>query len=129
MSNQIITVTQHGEFTKTQKFLERCKNIVKLGNLDKYGRMGVEALRAATPVYTGLAASSWTYRISHDGDTTTLEWHNTDVENGFNVIIGVQYGHATKSGSWVQGVDFINPALAPVFEQIRQDVWKEVTKH
>lgn len=129
MGNQTITVTQHGEFSKAQKFMERCLNVVKLGHLDSYGRRGVEALRAATPKDTGLAASSWSYQINRSDGVVTLEWHNDDIENGFSVVIGCQYGHATKSGSWVEGVDFINPALAPVFEQIRKDVWREVTRH
>jgi hypothetical protein len=129
MGNQAITVEVHGGFEKTNKFLERCLNVVKLGNLDKYGRRGVEALRAATPRDTGLAASSWSYEIHRTKDTVTLEWHNDDIENGFPVVIGIQYGHATKSGSWVEGVDFINPALRPLFEEIKEDVLKEVKKH
>ena len=129
MGDKTITVVQHGEFSKTQKFFERCLNVVKLGNLDKYGREGVEALRAATPVETGLAASSWSYKINRSDGVITLEWHNDDIENGYSVIIGCQYGHATKSGSWVEGVDFINPALAPIFDRIRKDVWREVTRH
>ena len=124
-----ITLVQHGGFEKTNRFLERCLNVVKLGYLDKYGRRGVEALRAATPKDTGLAASSWSYTINRTKDTVTLEWHNDDIEHGFNVIIGVQYGHATKSGSWVEGIDFINPALEPIFREIKDEIWREVTRH
>lgn len=127
--NEVITVDVKGGFEKTNSFLERCLNVVKLGSLDKYGRRGVEALRAATPRDTGLAASSWTYEINRTDDTVTLEWHNTDIENGYNVIIGLQYGHATKSGSWVEGIDFINPALKPIFDEIRRDIQREVTRH
>lgn len=126
----LISVEQHGEFKKAHSFLEKCLEKINFGYLDKYGRKGVEALRAATPIDTGLAASSWSYVINRqDKDVVTLEWHNDDIENGFPVIIGIQYGHATKSGSWVEGVDFINPALAPIFDEIRRDVLKEVTKH
>lgn len=129
MGNQTITVDVHGGFEKTNRLLERCLNVIKLGNLDKYGRRGVEALKAFTPQDTGLAASSWTYKISRTNDTVTLEWHNTDIENGYNVIMGIQYGHATKSGSWVEGLDFINPALKPIFDEIKREIREEVSRH
>ena len=129
MSNPIITVEQHGGFEKANKFLERCMNKIKLGNLDKYGRRGVAALEAYTPKDTGLAASCWSYEIHRTDDTVTLEWHNNDIENGFNVVVGLQYGHATRSGSWVEGTDFINPALKPLFDDIRQNMLREVTGH
>lgn len=125
-----ITITCKGGFEKTNKFLERCLNVVKLGNLDRYGRRGVEALRAATPKDTGLAASQWSYQIHRTKDTVTLEWHNSDIEGGYhNVVLGVQLGHATRSGGWVEGIDFINPALRPIFDEIRNDLWREVTRH
>ena len=130
MSNQTITLTQTDGFSKANKFLERLLNKVKLGDLDRYGRRGVEALAAATPKDTGLAASSWSYTINRsEKDVVTIEWHNDDVEHGFNVVLGVQYGHATKSGSWIDGVDFINPAIRPIFEEIKEDLWREVTRH
>lgn len=130
MASNLITIEQHGEFKKAHSFLERCLEKVNFGYLDKYGKKGVEALSAATPKDTGLAASSWSYVINHqEKGVVTLEWHNDDIENGFPVIIGIQYGHATKSGSWVEGVDFINPALRPIFDEINRDVLKEVTKH
>ena len=128
MSN-LITVTQHGGFKKANSFLERCLEIGKLGALDRYGRKGVEALSAATPKDTGLASSSWSYKIQRDEGEVRIEWHNDDIENGFPVVIGIQYGHATKNGSWVEGVDFINPALRPLFDEIKEDVLKEVRKH
>lgn len=128
MSNGPITLTASGDFSKTNRFFQRCLEKVKLSNLDAYGRKGVEALRANTPIDSGLASSSWTYEINRSGDITTLEWHNTDIENGYNVIIGIQYGHATKSGGWIEGIDFINPAIRPIFEEIKNDLLKEVTK-
>lgn len=128
MGNQTITVEVHDSLNKTSSFLERCLNVVKLGNLDKYGRRGVDALRAATPKDTGLAASCWSYEINRTKEGVTLEWHNSDIEHGYNVIIGIQYGHATKSGSWVEGMDFINPALRPIFEEIKDELWREVTR-
>ena len=130
MGDQTITITQKGGFDKANKFLEKCLNVIKLGNLDKYGRMGVDALKTYTPKDTGLASASWSYVINRsEKDVVTIEWHNDDIENGYNVIMGIQYGHATKNGSWVEGVDFINPALRPIFEQIKNDIWREVTRH
>lgn len=129
MAGQIITIEQHGEFSKAHSFMEKCLEKVKFGYLDKYGRQGVEALSAATPKETGLASTSWSYQINRTGDIVTLEWHNSDIENGYNVVIGCQYGHATKNGGWVEGVDFINPALRPIFESIKNDVLREVTSN
>lgn len=126
MAGHVITIEQHGEFRKAHSFMERCLEKVKLGFLDKYGRMGVQALAAATPKDTGLASTSWSYVINRNGDVVTLEWHNSDIERGYNVVIGCQYGHATKDGGWVEGVDFINPALRPVFESIKNEIAREV---
>lgn len=128
MGNQTITVEVHDSLNKTNRFLERCLNVIKLGNLDKYGKRGVEALKAATPRDTGLAASCWYYEINRTKDGVTLEWHNNDIEHGYHVIMGIQYGHATKSGGWVEGLDFINPALRPIFEEIKDELWREVTR-
>ncbi len=128
MANNLITVTQHGDFKKTTSFLQKCLQIFNSSYFDKYGKKGVEALMAATPKDTGLASSSWRYEISRTDDGLTIEWHNDDIEGGYNVVVLVQYGHATKSGSWVDGVDFINPALRPIFENIANDVLKEVSK-
>ena len=129
MGDNTITITESGGFKEANKFLERCLNKIKLGNLDYYGRRGVEALSAYTPKDTGLAASCWSYEIHRTKDTVTLEWHNDDIEHGFNVVIGLQYGHATRSGSWVEGTDFINPALKPIFDDIRNNLLREVTGH
>ena len=129
MANNMVTFEEHGDFKKLNNFFEKCLEIVHFGFLDKYGRRGVEALSAATPKDTGLAASSWSYEIVREGkNTVSLQWHNDDIENGYNVAILVQYGHATKNGSWVEGIDFINPALTPIFEEIKDEVWKEVNK-
>lgn len=129
MSNQVITVTQHGQFRKAYSFLERCLEVGKFGYLDKYGRKGVEALAQATPKDTGRASTSWRYEIHREDGVVRLEWHNDDIEGGYNVAVLVQYGHATKSGSWVEGVDYINPALRPIFDEIKNDVLKEVNNH
>ena len=96
--------------------------------LDRTGEMGVEALRQATPVDTGLAANSWNYRIVKSNKVSKIEWYNTDVEGGCNVAILIQYGHGTKSGTYVEGIDYINPALKPIFDTMADYLWKEVTK-
>lgn len=127
MSNQMVTFELKGDFKKTHGFFERCLEIFKLGYLDKYGQRGVDALSANTPKDTGLLSSSWTYEIVHKGSSARIVWHNTDIENGYNVAILIQYGHATKDGAFVEGIDFINPALQPIFEEIAEDAWREVT--
>lgn len=129
MSDKMVTFNQHGDFKKTYSFLERCLEVVNFGYLDKYGRRGVEALSAATPKDSGLAANSWNYQIQREGHTVTLSWYNSDIENGYNVAILIQYGHATKNGGWVQGRDFINPAIQPIFEEIKQEIEREVKRH
>ena len=123
-----ITFHQRGNFTKTWRFLERCKETVKRGILDKYGRAGVQALREATPKDTGLTATSWDYRIVHGKDYVSLEWTNTNIVDGIPVAVLLQYGHGTANGSYVQGIDYINPALKPIFDAIARDVWKEVNQ-
>lgn len=130
MKNNLITVTQHGKFKKLDSWFQKKLELKHWGYLDRYGRKGVEALSLATPKDTGLASQSWRYEIHREEDgIVKLEWHNDDIENGFHVVIGVQYGHATKSGSWVEGRDFINPAIRPIFDAIARDVAKEVKKH
>lgn len=96
--------------------------------LEPYARSGANALAAATPVRSGMAASSWGYEVKQDKDSVSVIWTNSDVENGFPVVIMLQYGYATGTGGYVAGRDFINPALRPIFEQIERDVWREVTR-
>lgn len=129
MKNDSIRIECKGDFKKAHSFLERCLEIAKLGQLDSYGRRGVEALSSATPIDTGLASRSWTYKIDRNKDSVSIVWHNTDIEGGYNVALLVQYGHATKDGGWVEGVDYINPALKPVFQQILKDIESEVRRH
>lgn len=97
-----------------------------MGLLDKYGKLGVQALQDATPRDTGLASSSWNYTIDRSSDGVRLSWSNSDIENGYNVAILIQYGHGTKSGTYVEGRDFINPAMQSIFDNIAKDLWKEV---
>lgn len=123
----MITVNVKGQPKRANKFLEKLLEKVQLGSLDKYGRMGVEALSASTPVYTGLAAKSWYYTIDREvKGRVSITWHNSDIEGGYSVVLLVQYGHGTKGGTYVQGVDFINPAMKPVFDKIAEDLYKEV---
>ena len=125
--NLVIHMTQQGNFNNTFRFLKAMKERSWLRNLDKYGQIGVEALKAATPKNSGLTANSWKYEIADNGKSLYINWYNTNVVKGyFNVALMLQLGHGTKQGYWVKGVDYINPALAPVFDKIGADVWEEV---
>ena len=123
---KIIQVTQHGDFASTKSFL---RSLTKSGfkkKLALYGEMGVDALRAATPVDTGKTANSWYYEINEKKDSIAIEWKNSNVQSGVLVAVILQYGHATRDGGFVYGKDYINPAMMPVFEKISQDAWKEM---
>lgn len=118
-------ITQKGDWKKTTDFL---KKVVPLDvDLSKYGRMGVEALRSATPVRTGRTAASWTYSIEKTQYGVAIQWNNTNVNKGVNIAILIQVGHGTRNGGYVQGIDYINPALQPIFEQMANDIFKEVS--
>lgn len=127
MSN-VITFKQKGDFSKTKGFLQRSLEIFGSSELDKYGRMGVEALYEATPKDTGKTAASWKYKIEHTNTGSTIYWYNTNIKNGQNIAVILQYGHATSRGHWVEGRDYINPAIQPLFDQIADEAWNEVTK-
>ena len=124
----MIKVTQKGNFEKITSYLMRIKDKEFIKQLDDYGRRGVEALRNATPVDTGLTASSWYYEITQHGDRVTLAFHNSNVNKYVNVAIILQYGHGTGTGGWVEGRDYINPAIQPIFDQLAQEAWKEATR-
>lgn len=124
-----IRFIQKGNFSSTEKFFERCKNLFRLGILDKYGRDGVNALSMATPVKTGKTAASWRYEVTNEKGNLVLSWVNDNVsKDGTPIAIYIQYGHGTRNGGWVRGNDFINPTIKPVFDKIADDLWKEVTK-
>ena len=123
----MIRFTHRGNFNHVEKFLNRVSGQEYLNVLDACGQMGVEALRAATPVDSGKTASSWTYEIEHGADTTGIHWLNTNENKGVNIAIILQYGHGTGTGGYVQGRDYINPAMKPVFDTIADEVWKVVT--
>ena len=124
----MITFRQKGDFSKLTRFLERAKEAVKLGDLDKYGREGVAALSSATPVNSGKTASSWYYEIKHQNGSVSITFCNSNVNKGVPIAIILQYGHGTRNGGWVQGRDYINPAIQPIFDKLAKDAWEEVTK-
>ena len=124
----MITFRQKGDFSKLTRYLEKVKSLVKSSDLDKYGKEGVAALASATPVDTGLTASSWSYEIKHKNRTVSISFKNSNIQNGVPIAIILQYGHGTRNGGWVQGRDYINPAIQPIFDRIVNDAWREVTK-
>ena len=124
----MISFRQKGDFSKLNNFLEKAKAAVKLSDLDRYGREGVAALESATPKDTGLTASSWYYKINRGNGTVSISFHNSNIQNGVPIAIILQYGHGTGTGGWVQGRDYINPVIQPLFDKIADDAWKEVTK-
>lgn len=124
----MISFRQKGDFSKLTSFLERAKETVYLGDLNKYGRQGVAALASATPVDTGKTASSWSYKIENNNGSVSISFENSNVQDGVPIAIILQYGHGTRNGGWVEGRDYINPAIQPIFDQIVNDAWKEVTK-
>ena len=126
--HDIITVENYGNFTDTNKFLANIRNLKFNKILQKYGKLGVSALREATPTDTGETADAWDYEIVQNGSTISLYFTNDKMAMGVPIVILLQYGHATKNGGWVEGIDFINPALKPLFDKIAKDAWKEVTK-
>ena len=124
----MISFRQKGDFSKLSSYLKRAKEAAKLGVLDKYGAQGVAALSSATPVDTGLTANSWSYKIERGNGSVSIVFNNSNIQNGVPIAIILQYGHGTGTGGWVEGRDYINPAIQPVFDQIAESAWEEVTK-
>lgn len=128
-----IEIKSLGKWDKTVMFLTQASLMAGVGYfffndaLERTGQKGVDALSAATPVDTGKTASSWSYEIVRGDGTATIKWLNSDVEGGCNVAMLIQYGHGTRGGTYVEGIDYINPALQPVFDEMADEVWKEVT--
>lgn len=123
----VIRFIHKGDFSASMKFFKKAKGRKYLDILDRYGRKGVEALSLATPKDTGKTADSWSYEIHHSNEGATINWTNSNVNKGRNIAILIQYGHGTRNGGYVKGIDYINPALRPVFEDIAASAWKEVT--
>lgn len=124
----MISFTQKGDFSRTLKYLNRIKNFSKLTVFDKYGQAGVDALKSATPTETGKTAGSWYYKVERDSGSTSIVFCNSNINKGVPIAIILQYGHGTGTGGYVQGRDYINPAIQPVFDELANDAWKEVTK-
>lgn len=122
----MIGVNSKGNFQKTRAFLDKMQKKRHLSELNRYGELGVKALAANTPVDTGKTALSWRYRIVRDRRGVRIEWYNTNVKNRVPVAVLIQYGHGNRSGGYVQGRDYINPAMRPIFDNIARDVWKKV---
>lgn len=124
----MIKFKQKGDFSKITSFMMKVKEPISMNELDRYGREGVEALASATPVDSGLTASSWYYEIERGNGTVKINFCNSNIQNGVPIAVILQYGHATRNGGWVAGRDYINPAIQPVFDRIANSAWKEVTK-
>ena len=124
----MITFRHKGDFSKSTKFLKRAKEAARVKVLDKYGREGVAALASATPVDSGLTAASWYYKIENKNGSISITFNNSNIQNGVPIAIILQYGHATGTGGWVEGRDYINPAIQPIFDRIVNDAWREVTR-
>jgi hypothetical protein len=122
----MISLSSSGNFDKTLAWLQKLQKLDIQKICDSEAKKGVAALISATPKDSGLAASSWSYEIERTKTTTTIWWKNTDLENGFPVALMLQYGHGTGTGGWVQGYDYINPAMRPIFDSIADTVWKAV---
>lgn len=123
----MIKLTTTGNFDKTNKFLKRASTWSKNVNLDVYAKKGVAALSSATPVDTGLTASSWYYRIDRKDGLISITFLNSNINKGVPIAIILQYGHGTRNGGWVEGRDYINPAIRPIFDELADAAWKEVT--
>lgn len=124
----MITFSTKGSFNKTFAFFKRNRKI-HLSDLQRYGEMGVEALRKATPKDTGKTADSWYYEIVEENGRISIQWNNSNVVNNWcNIAVILQLGHGTGTGGWVEGIDYINPALRSIFDKIAKGAWEEVTR-
>ena len=121
----MISLTSKGDFRKTEKFMKNARTKKLMSILKRYGEEGVAALMVATPLDTGRTASSWRYEIKVENNCIRLEFHNDNIQNGVPIAIILQYGHGTGTGGWVEGRDYINPAIQPVFDKIANSAWKE----
>ena len=124
----MIKIRQKGDFSKTTKYFKKLEHFSRNIDFDKYGREGVAALAAATPVNTGLTRDSWYYEIIKGNGTITITFNNRNIQNGVPIAIILQYGHATKNGGWVEGRDYINPAVQPIFDELANKAWREVNR-
>ena len=124
----MISFRQKGDFSKLNRYFERVKEASKIGILDKYGQAGVSALSSATPIESGKTANSWYYEITNKNGRAAITFYNSNIQNGVPIAIILQYGHGTGTGGWVEGRDYINPSIQPIFDKIADSAWREVTK-
>ena len=124
----MISFRHKGDFSKLTRYLEKAKDSSYLEILDKYGREGVAALQSVTPVESGLTANSWYYKIEKSRGSVSIVFYNSNIQNGVPIAVILQYGHGTRNGGWVEGRDYINPAIQPIFDRITNEAWREVTK-
>lgn len=124
----LITFEHSGNFKNTEKFLNKIREFQMDSVLKYYGQKGVSALSSSTPVDTGKTAASWGYFIEKNRNSVSINWTNSNVNDGVNIAVILQYGHGTKNGGYVRGIDYINPAIRPIFEEMVEKVWKEVTE-
>lgn len=123
----MIRIKQSGNFNNTERFFKRAQKMDFYKNLEKYAREGVTALASATPVDSGETAASWDYEIKKGNGTISIYWTNSNINDGVPIAVILQYGHGTNGGGYVQGRDYINPAMRPIFDKIAENAWKEVT--
>lgn len=124
----MIGFKQKGDFSKTERYFQKIKNLNIRNIVEKYGEKGVAALSSATPVDTGKTSSSWYYDISQTNTGITISFNNSNINKGVPIAIILQYGHGTRNGGWVEGRDYINPAIQPIFDEIALKAWEEVDK-
>lgn len=124
----MISFRHKGNFQKLDRYLVNVKKAVKIGDLHRFGRAGVAALASATPVDSGKTAASWYYEIERKNGSVEIKYCNSNIQNGVPIAVILRYGHGTRNGGWVQGRDYIDPAIRPVFDKIADDAWREVTK-
>jgi hypothetical protein len=127
MGVNMIEIESKGDFRNTEKFLASMAKDDLFAVLEHYGHVGVDALSSATPTRSGLTAASWNFEVVNKKGEHAIIWHNTNVNDGLPVAILIQYGHGTGTGGWVEGYDYINPAIRPIFDMITTEVWKQVT--
>lgn len=124
----MISFRHYGDFSKLTNYLEKVKGGLRISTIDRFGRAGVAALSSATPVDSGLTATSWYYEVTRTNGSVTISFKNSNIQNGVPIAIILQYGHGTGTGGWVEGRDYINPAIRPIFDQLAKDAWEEVTR-
>lgn len=122
-----ITFRHRGDLSMTKKFLSNARSAMRFRNIDQYAQEGLAALQAATPIDSGETADSWYYDIERTPGSVSIVYRNSNIQNGVNIAIILQYGHGTGTGGYVEGRDYINPAIRPVFDRLADDAWKEVT--